>query len=81
MATKHRPEHHSELQVESPMDYAQHEATYNGFLAGVKYGIVCMAILLVGLYFAIIADQAGVGFVLIFASVIVPVVMAVMSRK
>ncbi len=53
MATKHRPEHHAELQVESPMDYAQHEATYNGFLAAVKWTIVALAITTVILYFVI----------------------------
>ena len=51
MATKHRPEHHAELQVESPMDYAQHEATYNGFLTAVKWTIVALAITTVILYF------------------------------
>lgn len=50
---KTRPEHHSELQVESPMDYAQHEATYNGFLKAVKWGCIGMAVLLVALYFII----------------------------
>ena len=43
MATKKRPEHHSELQLESPMDYAQHEATYNGFLTAVKWSIIGLA--------------------------------------
>lgn len=53
MATKHRPDHHAELQVESPMDYAQHEATYNGFLTAVKWTIVALAITTVILYFVI----------------------------
>ena len=53
MATKHRPEHHAELQVESPMDYAQHEATYNNFLTAVKWAILGMAIAMVILYFLI----------------------------
>ncbi|WP_082092441.1 aa3-type cytochrome c oxidase subunit IV [Devosia epidermidihirudinis] len=54
MATKHRPEHHSELQVESPMDYAQHEATYNGFVTAVKWTTIVFAASMVILYFAII---------------------------
>jgi hypothetical protein len=54
MATKHRPKHHSELQVESPMDYAQHEATYNGFLAAIKWTIIASAVSAVILYFLII---------------------------
>lgn len=53
MATKHRPEHHAELQVESPMDYAQHEATYNGFLAAVKWSVIGLSVALVVLYFLI----------------------------
>ena len=53
MATKHRPEHHAELQVESPMDYAQHEATYNGFLTAVKWSIGSLAVLAIVLYFLV----------------------------
>tara|TARA_R110002124_G_scaffold114535_12_gene269271 strand:+ start:11998 stop:12165 length:168 start_codon:yes stop_codon:yes gene_type:complete len=53
MATKHRPEHHSQLQVESPMDYAQHEATYQGFIAGAKWSVIGLAVTLVILYFLI----------------------------
>lgn len=53
MATKHRPKHHSELQVESPMDYAQHEATYNGFIAVTKWTILALAVTTVILYFLI----------------------------
>ncbi|HEY8575711.1 MAG TPA: aa3-type cytochrome c oxidase subunit IV [Devosia sp.] len=50
---KHRPEHHAELQVESPMDYAQHEATYNGFLTAVKWSTLIMAVSMIVLYFLI----------------------------
>ena len=53
MATKHRPEHHSELQLESPMDYAQHEATWKIFGQLVKWGIIGCAVLAVALYFFI----------------------------
>ena len=53
MATKHRPEHHSELQMESPMDYAQHEATYNGFITAVKWSIGVLAVSAIILYFLI----------------------------
>jgi hypothetical protein len=53
MATKHRPEHHAELQVESPMDYAQHEATYNGFLRLLKWTCIALAVSLIVLYFLI----------------------------
>ncbi|MCS6760601.1 MAG: aa3-type cytochrome c oxidase subunit IV [Candidatus Devosia symbiotica] len=53
MATKHRPEHHAELQLESPMDYAQHEATYSAFLTGAKWTVIGLAATLVILYFLI----------------------------
>ena len=53
MATKHRPEHHAELQDESPMDYAQHEATYNGFITGTKWAVIGLAASMVILYFLI----------------------------
>ena len=53
MATKKRPEHHSELQLESPMDYAQHEATYNGVLTAVKWSIIGLAVTTIILYFLI----------------------------
>ena len=53
MATKHRPEHHAPLRVESPMDYAQHEATYDLFIAGAKWGVILLAAILVILYFVI----------------------------
>lgn len=53
MATKHRPEHHSQLQVESPMDYAQHEVTYEGFITGAKWVVIGLAVTLVILYFLI----------------------------
>ncbi len=67
--------------MESSMDYAQHEATYGGFLALLKFSIISIAILVVGLYFAIIAGQPILGIVLIVASVVVPGVMTVMGRK
>ena len=53
MATHHHPEHHTEPQLESPMDYAQHEATYNGFLTAIKWTIVGLAIVTIFLYFVI----------------------------
>ena len=53
MATKHRPEHHPEPVVESPMDYAQHEATYDGFITAVKWSVIGLAASMVILYFLI----------------------------
>lgn len=52
MATKH-PEYHSEPVLESAMDYAEHEKTYNGFITGVKWSVLSMAALMIILYFVI----------------------------
>lgn len=78
-ASKHEPL--PPLREESPMDYAQHEATYSGFVTVTKYTILGIAILMVGLYFAIIADQPVLGLVLILASFIVPPIMGILSKK
>ena len=53
MANTHQPEHHAEPVQESPMDYAQHERTYRGFLTGVKWTAISMAVLIVILYFLV----------------------------
>ena len=79
MASKHEPL--PALIEESAMDYAQHQQTYDSFVSLVKYGILSMAILVVGLYFAIIGAQPFLGVVIVVLSVIVPVVLAMMSRK
>ena len=52
MATHHR-EHHAQPIVESPMDYAQHEKTYSGFLTGIKWTAIGLAVLIIILYFVI----------------------------
>jgi aa3 type cytochrome c oxidase subunit IV len=79
MASKHEPL--PALIEESAMDYAQHQQTYDSFVSLVKYGILSVAILVVGLYFAIIGAQPFLGVVIIVLSVIVPIVLAMMSRK
>ncbi|GLQ11830.1 hypothetical protein GCM10007913_37620 [Devosia yakushimensis] len=78
-ASKHEPL--PPLREESPMDYAQHEATYSGFVTVTKYTILGIAIMMVGLYFAIIADQPVLGLVLILASFVVPPIMGILSKK
>lgn len=50
---KTRPEHHAAPVLESAMDYAEHEKTYNGFLVGVKWSVIAAAVLMVILYFVI----------------------------
>lgn len=76
-ASKHEPL--PPLREESPMDYAQHEATYSGFVTVTKYTLLGIAILVVGLYFAIIANQPVLGLVLVLASFVVPPVMGVLG--
>lgn len=78
-ASKHEPL--PPLREESPMDYAEHEATYSGFVTVTKYVILSIAILMVGLYFAIIADQPVLGMTLILASFIVPPILGILSKK
>lgn len=79
MASKHEPL--PAMINESAMDYAEHQRTYDGFVSLVKYGVLSLVILVVGLYFAIIGAQPVLGVVLILASVVVPAVLAMLSRK
>ncbi|MFC3703791.1 aa3-type cytochrome c oxidase subunit IV [Devosia honganensis] len=50
---KTRPEHHAEPVLESAMDYAEHEKTYNGFVTGVKWVIYASVVSMIILYFLI----------------------------
>lgn len=50
---KTRPEYHPEPQLESAMDYTEHETTYNGFLTATKWSVIATAVLIVILYFVI----------------------------
>ncbi|MBD8067306.1 aa3-type cytochrome c oxidase subunit IV [Devosia sp. PTR5] len=49
----HHAEPHPPLDHESPMDYAQHERTYNGFVQGVKWSVIATAVVVIILYFLI----------------------------
>lgn len=51
---KKTAEPHPAPVLESGMDYAEHEKTYNGFVQGVKWSVYAMAALMVVLYFLII---------------------------
>jgi hypothetical protein len=53
LMAKTRPEHHSTPVLESPMDYTQHEKTYNGFVQGVKWAVLVTAVSMIVLYFLI----------------------------
>lgn len=76
--------HHEPLPTlvhESAMDYHQHEQTYDGFVTLVKYAILHLAILVVGLYTAIIAGQLILGLFLVVMAVLIPIVLAMLSRQ
>lgn len=63
------------------MDYAQHEATWRGFVMFVKWAIISMGFLVVSLYCFIEAHQPVLGLVLLLA---VPVLFAgsmIMGRR
>lgn len=47
------------------MDYAQHEATWKGFVAMTKWGIIALAFLCVALYCFIEAQQPVLGTLLL----------------
>jgi len=63
------------------MDYPQHEATYRGFLALVKYGIMNMVFVVLALYAFIEAHNAIAGVVLLLLSVLVPVGVQMMGGR
>lgn len=79
MADHHAPQ--PALVQESAMDYRQHEQTYDGFVNLVKYAILSIVILVVGLYAAIIAGQIILGVFFVIASVVVPIFLAWFARK
>jgi len=63
------------------MDYAEHERTYKGFVELLKLCILGAAILMVGLYFVVQGGQPLLGGILIFASIIVPPLVGILSRR
>jgi len=79
MATTPAPaDHHDNIPA---MDYPQHDATYRGFLALVKGGIVSMLFVVLALYCFIEAHNSILGVVLLLLSVIVPAGMSMMGRR
>lgn len=54
LMAKKQAEPHPAPVLESAMDYAEHEKTYNGFVRGVKWSIYATAALMIVLYFLII---------------------------
>lgn len=52
-------------QLPPAMDYPQHEATYEGFMQMLKWGIASMAVVVVALYFFIEGGQPLIGTLLL----------------
>jgi ABC-type transport system involved in cytochrome bd biosynthesis fused ATPase/permease subunit len=63
------------------MDYAQHDATYRGFIAMVKGGIVSMAFVVLSLYAFIEGHNAVIGVVLLVLAIVVPVAMTMFGGR
>lgn len=68
--------------TETPaMDYAMHNATYEGFLAMVKWGIVACAVIVLALYAFIEAHNPVLGWLLIALLPIGAIVLAVTNAR
>lgn len=63
------------------MDYAQHEATYRGFLTFVKWGCISMAFVVMALYAFIQGNSPVMGVLLLILSVVVPVAGVLMGGR
>ncbi len=63
------------------MDYAQHNATYAGFMNMVKYGIASMALLVLSLYAFIEAGQPIIGVILLLLIPVGIIGVAVMGSR
>ncbi|MEO5807608.1 aa3-type cytochrome c oxidase subunit IV [Devosia sp.] len=61
------------------MDYHQHEKMYDNFARILKYSISSIAILVIGLYCIIEAEQPLLGTIFVLLSVFGPVAMAIYS--
>ena len=80
MARKPAAAHADELPP--AMDYAQHEATYYGFLNFVKWTIVALVLVALSLYAFIEAHQPIIGALLLLAiPVLIVGVMVMGSRR
>lgn len=63
------------------MDYAQHEATYSGFIEMVKWGIIASAVIVVALYCFIEAQQPILGTVLLLLLPVGAVALFIMKSR
>ncbi|MDB5538324.1 MAG: hypothetical protein JWQ89_51 [Devosia sp.] len=69
--------------VELPpaMDYAQHEATYNGFVNFVKWAIVALVLVVLSLYAFIEAHQPIIGTLLLLVIPVGAIAVMVMGSR
>ena len=67
--------------VPPAMDYAQHEGTYAGFLAFLKWSIVSLVFVMLSLYAFIQAHNAIIGIVLLILSVVVPIAGVILTGR
>jgi uncharacterized membrane protein YphA (DoxX/SURF4 family) len=72
---------HAELEIDAAeaeqmneaMDYAQHRATWDGFTNLVKWAVIQLGFIVVGLYFIIFGGAALVGGLLILIGLLAPI--------
>lgn len=86
MARKSPPKTDAQIEhqldeVPPAMDYGQHNSTYGGFLAMVKWGIVSMIIVVVALYCFIEAQQPVLGALLLLLLPVGAVALVVMRSR
>lgn len=67
--------------ISPAMDYAQHNATYRGFLLMVKWGIIAMAFVVVALYAFIEMHNPAFGTVLLLLGVAVVAARVIMGSR
>lgn len=72
---------HDEDEIPPAMDYAAHNATYNGFMKLVKWSIIAIGITVVALYFFMIGQQPIVGAVLLLLIPVGAVAAMVMGSR
>lgn len=75
------PAAHDIEEIPPAMDYAQHNATYEGFLSMVKWGIISVLIIVVALYLFIEAHQPVLGTLLLLLLPVGAVALVVMRSR
>jgi hypothetical protein len=70
--TKFMAEHHTgPVEVGAPMDYKEHESTYNLFIAAAKYGTMFLVALLLGMTAGFFTGGGLLGGILVFLIILV----------